>query len=132
VGLMEAYSIVAGDAPFCAASDLLQGQVPASPAAFVGEVAAVPELAELSALIASRSPTSLTTIFHAHLAARRTMDVEATLASDLRLAGVMARLPDFSEGVRAVLVDKDQRPRWQPARLADVDAAPILDAIKAS
>jgi enoyl-CoA hydratase len=32
---------------------------------------------------------------------------------------------DFYEGVRAVIVDKDNTPRWQPAALADVSDADI-------
>ncbi|MBC8006894.1 MAG: enoyl-CoA hydratase/isomerase family protein [Prolixibacteraceae bacterium] len=31
-----------------------------------------------------------------------------------------ARRPDFAEGIRALLVDKDQRPRWQPSTLAEI------------
>ncbi|MCW5619903.1 MAG: enoyl-CoA hydratase/isomerase family protein [Burkholderiales bacterium] len=34
---------------------------------------------------------------------------------------------DFAEGVRALLVDKDKQPRWQPAQLADVTPE-LIDA----
>jgi enoyl-CoA hydratase len=38
------------------------------------------------------------------------------------------RTPDFREGVRAVIVDKDNAPRWSPAELADVTPA-LLDGL---
>jgi enoyl-CoA hydratase len=48
------------------------------------------------------------------------MDLRGCLAMELALTRRVTRHPDFAEGVRAVLVDKDNAPRWAPQ--ADVAA----------
>jgi enoyl-CoA hydratase/carnithine racemase len=47
------------------------------------------------------------------------------LATELALVEKVAFHPEFLEGVRAVLVDKDKMPKWHPDRLEDVDPAVI-------
>jgi enoyl-CoA hydratase len=49
------------------------------------------------------------------------LDLNQALAAEFRLVSRVIRLPDFAEGVRAMLVDKDRQPKWQPARLDEVD-----------
>ena len=44
-------------------------------------------------------------------------------ARDLRLAQRVATTRDFSEGVRAALVDRDNAPVWSPAPLAEITQA---------
>jgi enoyl-CoA hydratase len=46
-------------------------------------------------------------------------------ASELALTRTTMRHPDFAEGVRAMVVDKDRKPRWQPSRIEEVDPAVI-------
>ncbi len=44
----------------------------------------------------------------------------ANMALEYRLGGRVVRTHDFQEGVRAVVVDKDNTPNWSPADLAGV------------
>ena len=72
------------------------------------------ELAELvEQLTAQASPSSL--VAAAELfAANAAQDLAGALDNERRLGAVMLREPDFAEGVRAVLVDKDHEPRFAP------------------
>ena len=54
-------------------------------------------------------------------------DLEDCLGRELRAAVKMSRCPDFIEGVRAMLVDKDRAPVWSPGRLADVSAEAVQE-----
>nr|WP_221194769.1 enoyl-CoA hydratase/isomerase family protein [Hoyosella altamirensis] len=47
------------------------------------------------------------------------------LDRELALTAPVTRHPDFAEGIRAVLVDKDRNPQWADAALADVDPVHI-------
>jgi len=55
-------------------------------------------------------------------------DFAAEMALEYRLAARMIVRPDFAEGVRAVLVDKDNAPRWDPPAPESVTEA-MLDSI---
>jgi enoyl-CoA hydratase len=69
--------------------------------------------------IAKASPTSLKITLR-QLTLGAGFDVEDALKLEYRMTQhVMAR-HDFFEGVRALLVDKDQAPKWQPPTLAEV------------
>ena len=37
---------------------------------------------------------------------------------------------DFTEGIRAVLVDKDRNPQWNPATLADITPAFVNEHLR--
>lgn len=70
------------------------------------------------------SPTSVHIAFQQMQRGPHT-DLAGCLKLEFRVVTRLLDQNDFYEGVRAVLVDKDQKPDWRPARLEDVDPAAV-------
>jgi enoyl-CoA hydratase len=72
--------------------------------------------AEAAATLRTKSPNSMAIAFEQM---RRGGDLDFDQAMDLefRIVSRMVETPDFYEGVRAVVIDKDQAPKWSPATL---------------
>jgi enoyl-CoA hydratase len=77
-----------------------------------------------AANIRTKSPLSLK-IALAQVRRGKTWDFATCMQAEFRIVSRVIRGHDFYEGVRAVIVDKDNRPRWQPATLADVTDAEV-------
>lgn len=85
-----------------------------------------PWLDRSAQMLAKGSPTSAALI-HRQWQRGATMALADVFREELIVSTQCARHPDFIEGVRALLVDKDNRPQWQPATLAEVSAAWIAE-----
>lgn len=103
------------------------------PVAVVERLLDHPEQAarQAGATLRLRCPLSVVTSLAALRRAQAMASVHEVLAQDLRVAERMAVLPDFAEGVRAQLVDKDQRPSWTDASIEDVDRAEVAELFAA-
>lgn len=73
------------------------------------------------ATLKQKSPLSLVVTFR-QLSEGKALSFDAAMRLEWRLASRFAKDADFYEGVRALLVDKDMKPQWNPARLEDVTA----------
>jgi enoyl-CoA hydratase/carnithine racemase len=69
--------------------------------------------------LANGSPTAAHVNLE-YLRRTRQMSIDGVLKLDLVLARNFQRLHDFSEGVRALLIDKDRSPKWSPASFDEV------------
>ncbi len=88
----------------------------------------VPQAQAAAATIRRMSPTALKVTLRALREARASGRLEPCLENEFRIAVAMVRPDaDFIEGVRALLIDKDQAPRWRPATLEAVTGA-MVDA----
>jgi enoyl-CoA hydratase len=78
------------------------------------------------ATILQKSPISLKVTLR-ELREAASLDFEDCMVMEYRLVQAFMADRDFFEGVRAVIIDKDNKPNWQPAKLADVTPA-MVDA----
>jgi enoyl-CoA hydratase/carnithine racemase len=76
-------------------------------------------LARAGATLAAGSP-STAALSHELQRRARYLSLADVFRMEFVAALHCARRPDFAEGIRALLIDKDQRPRWQPPTLAQV------------
>uniref|UniRef100_A0A8C1VPP7 3-hydroxyisobutyryl-CoA hydrolase n=1 Tax=Cyprinus carpio TaxID=7962 RepID=A0A8C1VPP7_CYPCA len=74
--------------------------------------------------LAKMSPTSLKLTFRQIQEGER-MSLQEVLVMEYRLSQACMRGNDFYEGVRAVLIDKDQSPKWKPSTLSGVSEQAI-------
>ena len=80
------------------------------------------------ATLLTKSPLSMAVSLRHMRAGAGASSFAEVMRNEFRIANRMMRQHDFQEGVRALIVDKDNAPRWTPADIADVPDA-LLDSV---
>jgi enoyl-CoA hydratase/carnithine racemase len=74
---------------------------------------------ETAATIRTKSPTSLKLTFR-EMREGRKLSFDDCMRMEFRLSSRILAGNDFTEGVRAAVIDKDDAPKWRPATLGEV------------
>jgi enoyl-CoA hydratase len=75
---------------------------------------------EQLAILATKSPQAMKVSLYLVRQGRHMPSFEDEMRQEFAVASRVVQRPDFAEGVRAVIVDKDNEPRWQPATVEGV------------
>jgi enoyl-CoA hydratase len=75
---------------------------------------------ETAAALRQRCPLSLKVTYRALREGREMESLKEDLEMEFRLTSRFLRGDTLTEGVRAALIDKDNKPVWKPAALSDV------------
>jgi enoyl-CoA hydratase/carnithine racemase len=90
--------------------------------AIVGIASDDPWLSQAAAVLAAGSPTSAALAFALQKRTRH-LSLADVFRIELVVSLHCAAKGDFAEGIRALLIDKDRRPRWQPPNHTEVTQA---------
>lgn len=80
------------------------------------------------ATLRAKSPQALKVTFRQMREGAQMTSFEDEMRQEYRIASRVCARHDFQEGVRAVVIDKDNKPAWNPAALKDVSNA-LIDEI---
>ena len=80
------------------------------------------------ATLRTKSPQTCKVALRQLAESSKLTDFADNMAMEYRIASRVIVRPDFAEGVRAVIVDKDNAPKWDPATAEGVTDA-LIDAI---
>jgi enoyl-CoA hydratase len=131
--LLAAFAEPAGEAPVMARRPAIEqrfagGRIETILAALDARAASPGEDAEWARATAARmrakSPTSLKLAL-TQLRRGALWDFDACMRAEFRIVSRIIHGHDFYEGVRAVIIDKDNAPQWRPPALADFADADV-------
>src|SRR5205823_2406830 len=112
-----------GSFPDVAATRFL-GRTPGKIGLFLSLTGARADAADALSAMDRASPLSLKLALRVNQEGSA-LEIEDALTLEYRAMMHVIAGPDFYEGVRAVLIDKDQKPRWRHSSLADVSEAEV-------
>ncbi len=75
-------------------------------------------------IMRSKSPTSMA-IVHEQMERGRYLSFNDALKLEFCIVSRIIHSFDFFEGIRAAIIDKDQKPAWTPSRIEDISRADI-------
>jgi enoyl-CoA hydratase len=131
--LLGAFAEPAGEGPLSARApvidrlftgDSVEGILTALDAEATGQGPEAGFARTTAALIRLKSPTSLK-ITLAQLRRGRNLDFAECMRTEFRIVSRLLLGHDLYEGIRSVIIDKDQAPHWQPSSLEAVSAAEV-------
>ncbi len=131
--VLAAFSEPAGEGPIMArraaidrlfAGNTVEGILAALGREAGSESADAEWAAKTAVTIRAKSPLSLKLAL-AQVRHGATANFDTCMRTEMRIVSRIIHGHDFYEGVRAVIVDKDNKPRWLPATLAEVNDAEV-------